>query len=565
MEDANFYSNDTDASLVFIPHEDTFDFQSAKVVMFNRGDESLVERDMVVTTEEGRKVASYEMPDEIISHWGEWTAQPVFISGGEIYSGSIVPFSVIRYLMHERPPKLSEIVSVTKFLEQTQQAFDEMAENETERVLAEAQRQTSVSEAISTLDATNQNVEQTETLRASAESTRVSAEEQRKTDHANRSAELDGKADKVVIDNLAKMDVGLVSTHGEATYADGEITYEITTPSGSARVEFAIDAVAGDVYYGYFEVYAKFSNISRFQLGGIAGVGQIPKVNEWHTISDVLKSDTPGRPRFLHSTIPNYNIGDKVKYRHMMAINLTQTFGAGNEPTKEEMDRLIGITGYIDGEYALNNKEMIEFLRNDIRSKADKVTIRNMIANSGFDDGLWQWNVHAQISDTVKVIDGKLHVYAQNSEGTIYPSVSQASTSVVGHINYFRVEVSEMASNSVHFTLQDRNRGVISVSGNGVYSAIRTIDSGQTLTYLYLNHTIPTGSVVDYKIDNIMSLDLTETFGAGNEPTKEEMDELTNTIGHIDGRHILNNKEMLMWTLALIRRNKNAIVALGGV
>ncbi len=127
MEDALFYSNDTDASLVFIPHEDTFDFETAKVVMYNRGDESLVERDMEVTTEGGRKVASYEMPDEIISHWGDWTAQPVFISGGEIYSGSIVPFSVFRYLMDNRPPTLRDVIKVDELYSQLVAVMDEIA------------------------------------------------------------------------------------------------------------------------------------------------------------------------------------------------------------------------------------------------------------------------------------------------------------------------------------------------------------------------------------------------------------------------------------------------------
>ena len=141
VEDANFYSNDTDASLVFIPHEDSFDFQTAKVVMYNRSDESLVERDAVVTTENGRKVASYEMPDEIIAHWGDWTAQPVFISGGEIYSGSIVPFSVFRYLMHERPPKLNEVVTITNFIQQSQALVDDMVQEEAQRKTQEQTRQ----------------------------------------------------------------------------------------------------------------------------------------------------------------------------------------------------------------------------------------------------------------------------------------------------------------------------------------------------------------------------------------------------------------------------------------
>ena len=130
VEDANFYSNDTDASLVFIPHEDSFDFQTAKVVMYNRSDESLVERDAVVTTENGRKVASYELPEEIILHWGEWVAQPVFINGGEIYSGSIVPFSVIRYLMDNRPPTLRDVIKIDELYSQLVAVMDEISDKD---------------------------------------------------------------------------------------------------------------------------------------------------------------------------------------------------------------------------------------------------------------------------------------------------------------------------------------------------------------------------------------------------------------------------------------------------
>lgn len=55
-----------------------------------------------------------------------------------------------------------------------------------------------------------------------------------------------------------------------------------------------------------------------------------------------------------------------------MMIDLTETFGAGNEPTKEEMDELIEVTGYINGEYALNNKDIVGHLLKVIREKADR-------------------------------------------------------------------------------------------------------------------------------------------------------------------------------------------------
>ena len=193
----------------------------------------------------------------------------------------------------------------------------------------------------------------------------------------------------------------------------------------------------------------------------------------------------------------------------------------------------------------------------ELARKADKVVIRNMVLNSDFDDGLWQWHLPAQLINTTKVVDGKLHVYWQNSGNLAWPAIQQPSKSIVGHTNYFRVEISEMASNSIGPSLQDKNRTIITNMSDGIHSTVRTIDSGQTLPNLYINHAIPTGAVIDYKIDNIMSIDLTETFGAGNEPTKEEMDELIDIIGHVDGTYLLNNKEMLGYLMKGIHEKAN--------
>lgn len=59
-----------------------------------------------------------------------------------------------------------------------------------------------------------ESAQQAETQRASAESSRTSAEAQRKIDHANRSAELDDKADKTyLIELLTELSLRLSSTY----------------------------------------------------------------------------------------------------------------------------------------------------------------------------------------------------------------------------------------------------------------------------------------------------------------------------------------------------------------
>jgi len=62
-----------------------------------------------------------------------------------------------------------------------------------------------------------------------------------------------------------------------------------------------------------------------------------------------------------------------------------------------------------------------------------------------------------------------------------------------------------------------------------------------------------------------MSIDLTETFGAGNEPTKEEMDTLIDVLGGwFDGELTPTQKQLANWQLKMIRENRSAIIALGG-
>ena len=43
----------------------------------------------------------------------------------------------------------------------------------------------------------------------------------------------------------------------------------------------------------------------------------------------------------LKAEVPEFNVGDTVKFRNILAIDLTTAFGAGNEPTKEQMDAIL--------------------------------------------------------------------------------------------------------------------------------------------------------------------------------------------------------------------------------
>ena len=91
---------------------------------------------------------------------------------------------------------------------------------------------------------------------------------------------------------------------------------------------------------------------------------------------------------------------------------------------------------------------------------------------------------------------------------------------------------------------------------------IDVTDIGDELGTIYLNST----SVWDMQMDNFMRINLTETFGAGNEPTEEEMNLLISTLGidYFEGEITIPAQKIMQWQLKLIRKNKNAIIALGG-
>ena len=244
-----------------------------------------------------------------------------------------------------------------------QQVITDINEAEESRVQAEGQRDSSESirvQSESQRVSAESNRVNTESERVLAEDERENAETQRKTDHANRSAELDGKADKVVIRNM--FENGDFS-EGTDTMATGFTARESTTnPRLVDGVQYWTGSTTG--YAGSLRAYPIYLN-----SGDIYYISVVTS-NVGIVYSNKLLLDTNNEDGLQSSTFvldSDYSnitfrvrtINQESSVSTLQLINLTETFGTGNEPTKEEMDELIKVIGYIDGEYALNNKEML--------------------------------------------------------------------------------------------------------------------------------------------------------------------------------------------------------------
>ena len=364
----------------------------------NIDDRSLVTRPVSKSSDS----FTYELDDDIIPHYGEWRGQLRFEQGGETYVSSPVKFRIENDLNNERPPQLSDVqswVSLKRYAdslteelkqavlsvegiedtfnanelarqttfkntEQSRQDTFETNEDirqaqELEREKAEGTRQQAESQRQLTFE-TNESERQTtfeaaEQERQSAELIRVEDENQRKIDHLNRSAELACKADKVVFKNELvnpNFSDDLVgwsrSINNESVVNDNEVT--ITTTE-EKRFGLYQSYNQEGVKYISAEFYSEDKTTS-FTLGNSVVLTTIPN-GVWTRVSTV--NSDKGIIRFYADS----GVDKHYKMRKPIIINLTETFGSGNEPTKEEMDKLIKITGYIDGEYALNNKEML--------------------------------------------------------------------------------------------------------------------------------------------------------------------------------------------------------------
>lgn len=274
-----FYTSDSELTLVFKLIEKDYSYDHGEILLYNEDDKSFVTRQI---TKQGNDFV-YELDLDIIPHYGKWQAQLQLVNDGDIYTSKPFDFSIVNDLSNLAPqPTLTDINNWSTLKQSANELIDEMQDiivnvenSELERVSKENYRQQIESVRVNQenirqngeltrvrqenkrqngeLDRDNNEKQrriaefgrvdkenkrqQAENERVDAESTRVNAEEQRKIDHANRSAELDGKANKQQEDwvtptllngatgtiQFRKNEFGRVEFKGLATHKDGTL------------------------------------------------------------------------------------------------------------------------------------------------------------------------------------------------------------------------------------------------------------------------------------------------------------------------------------------------------
>lgn len=314
--------------------------------------------------------------------------------------------------------------------------------------------------------------------------------------------------------NFANGTTGWTSPNATSfTVTSNEATFTATGQAGNIQAPLSIGNV-GDKIYVRAEVKAT-SNLVLLNNAGILATAFHSGSGQYEVLSSVFNS-TGGTTsiRVQDNRTSGWNA---ISAKKFIEINLTAHFGAGKEPSKEEMDELL--TLHYDGWFDGTSNVAKKLLERSAQQLIDTfVPMKNEVVNGDFRNGATAWSLA-----NAAVINNELEITL-----TSPVTVTQTLTTTVGSQYYLRISGRSDGSTA---SLLARNYSTENVSNSLVFdfkSTSKTELSGiltNTLngTTLFMGRAGTTGKAY---IDDIMMIDLTKTFGAGNEPTKEEMDRL---------------------------------------
>lgn len=175
---------------------------------------------------------------------------------------------------------------------------------------------------------------------------------------------------------------GWLCFYGSLTAINNELEVTVTSFQTSASYmgwSSGIPIISGRKYYASMLIKPKYIKVTRFQIGNAISSPYSPPIDVYTRVSDVLTALTTVNKvtsvRFYHYTDTLYSIGDKINFKNLMLIDITSIFGAGNEPTKLEMDELVKVipNGWWDGELTLTQKQFITWQLNLIRKNTNAI------------------------------------------------------------------------------------------------------------------------------------------------------------------------------------------------
>ncbi len=135
--------------------------------------------------------------------------------------------------------------------------------------------------------------------------------------------------------------------------------------------------IIGHKYYVSLDIYPKYNSKVRIEYGGAAEYATPAVGGEWNTREIILTATLANNEVAYLSDINSagYILGDTIQFRNFVGIDLTETFGVGNEPTKEEIRTLVSLVPnkWWDGTLKPSQKLLLNWQLKMIRQNRDAI------------------------------------------------------------------------------------------------------------------------------------------------------------------------------------------------
>lgn len=316
---------------------------------------------------------------------------------------------------------------------------------------------------------------------------------------------------------------------GTMTTANNEATVTSTSLGGSVGLYRAPVSGSGNKLYVSGEIYPKYGTLTSFGFNAGETISFYPTPNTWNRKSAVLKNNASSIVFYHQFSSSEYVITDTIRFSRLLTIDLTATFGKGNEPTAEQMDAILAKfpNSWFDGTKNLfrAKEALTKQIAIDARTEFDA---KNLVVNGDFSNGTTGWTVDSTYSTGV-VANNTLSLKSKDA----YWNIARKFTGyrhTVGNKLYIRAKL--RTTNASRVQIRKGNTTEELVGFNVMADTWQTLSgiwdttgaSGEIVIRIDKYGSTVVGDILD--IQYVSVIDLTATFGAGKEPTLAEMDRL---------------------------------------
>lgn len=222
------------------------------------------------------------------------------------------------------------------------------------------------------------------------------------------------------------------------------------------------------------------------------------------------------------------------------------------------------------------DSEILAQLNDLTQEKVQNFKLKNEVVNGDFSQGIAEWfsigGLPSVLNNTMQLTGNGTSVHVSIREDRVNTILQNGRKEYArvrmrvrdNQAQYIRMRLyAGLSDTTINAPIQDQWYSVSAImTGNQITEATPYIRFQPNSNYA--DPATANGKV--FEIEKPLIIDLTTIFGAGNEPTKLEMDELMKVIpsNWWDGEITLTQKQYVIWKLNLWRKTTNAIIALGG-